>query len=246
MQSKKRTKVTDSSGWTHIVYGPSNAVNTKHTSADPLDFQSLESLSLEQVLEDHARLSKSWEKSDCWKTLSAFIQNTIVNRKDIRITNCVCLGLGSVSAGRVSSKCELAALVAILCLLSETHSIKTVVFQDPAFNDVDEAFFTKLGYSVVHTPLGFNTITHETFCFAPHLENEIFAMALRNVHPALCIGNSEPLKDKPLHSSAAFSKDMTEIFSQFNETTNSREMPEYDQDSWCQFTSIYWRCENTK
>lgn len=246
MQPKKRTTVTDSSGWTHIVHGPSNAVKTKHiTSHDP-NPQIPDGLSLEQVFESHARYVKTWENSNCWKNLSAFIQNTIVKRKDIRITSCVCLGLGSVSAGRFSSKYELAALVAILRLLSKTHSIQNVVFQDPAFNSVDEAFLTKLGYSVVPTPIGLDSIDDDTFCFAPHLENEIFAMALRKVHPALCVGNSELLKDKPLQSSATVSKDMVEVFRRFLEATDSKDMPEYDQDSWCQFTSIYWRRGNTQ
>ena len=246
MQPKKCTKITDSSGWTHIVHGPSNAIHTKYIGSHNKTQRTPDSTPLDQVSENHARYLDLWKKSDCWRRLADFIQNTVVQRKDLRLTKCICLGLGSVSAGRVSSKHELAALVTILCLLEKFHHIESVVFQDPAFNDVDTAFFTKLGYSVVPTPVGFNSIDNTTFCFAPHLENEIFAMALQNVHPALCIGNGGILNDRPLHSSATTSQDVLEVFRRFAEVTGSQKLPEYDEDPWCQFTNIYWLLEDTE
>ena len=247
MQPKKLSKIIDSSGWTHIVNGPSNAVsaqdiNSHNTSLQTFDITPLQ---IEQVLESHARYLDLWKNSDCWRSLAEFLQNTILSRRDLRITKCVCLGLGSLSAGRVSSKHELAALVTILSLLSNSHCIENVIFQDPAFNDVDEAVLIRLGYSVVSTPIGFESVDNTTFCFAPHLENEIFALALGGVHPALCIGNSDVLRDRPLNSSAKISKDMAEVFERFVKATGSEEMPEYDQDSWCQFTTIYWLLEDT-
>ena len=215
-------------------------MNANNLSSPHVTLRMVDRIPLDQVAEIHARFLECWESSDCWKTFADLYEKVLVSYKHLRLTNCVCLGLGSISEGRDSSRHELAALVSMLNLLGKRHTIKDVVFQDPVFNDVDKAFLTKLGYSVVSTPLGFESIDENTFCFAPHLENEVFAEALKGAYPALCIGNSDVEADRPLHSSANDFEISLDIFRRFTKATNSNKLPEYDRDSWCHFTSIYW------
>ena len=237
---KRRIEITDSSGWTHVVNGRRNALKTNRLGSQPNALQILDKIPLEQLVADHARCVELWKESACWKKVVNMLQNNVLSTQQIRLTSCVCLGLGSLSTGKQSSKHELAALVSMLRLLGKTHTIEQVIFQDPAFNDVDKAFLTRLGYSVVSTPSGFESIDQNTFCFAPHLEHDVFAMALKNTHPALCIGNSDILADRSLLPSAVDSKNTLEIFRTFVKATTSKMMPEFDRDTWCQFTSIYW------
>lgn len=236
----KRVEVTDSSGWTHVLHGRRNVRKTCKLSSQLDTLRLSDKIPLEQVVKDHARCVDLWKGSECWKNLATLLHRDVLSPQQRRLTSCVCLGLGSLSAGKASSKYEMAALVSILHLLSEVHLIDKVVFQDPAFNDVDEAFLTGLGFLTVQTPLGFESIDQNTFCFAPHLEHDVFAMALRGAHPALCIGNSNILADRPLHSTAVDSEDILEVFRSFINSTKSTMMPEFALDTWCQFTSIYW------
>ena len=255
---KKRVEVTDSSGWTHVVNGRKGAVDANDLGLQLSALHGADEIPLDEVKKNHTRYLRLWEGSECWKNLANVLEKDILSSKRTRLTNCVCLGLGSLSAGRDSSKYELAALVSILDLLGnirlwflkdalliqrigKNYAIQKVVFQDPAFNDVDEAFLNALGYSVVSTPLGLEIIDTSTFLFAPHLENNIFSTAVQHAHPALCIGNSDVLSGASLHESASDEKIMKETLRQFVEATELRPMPSFDRDTWCQFTSIYWR-----
>lgn len=241
---RKRLEVTDGSGWTHVVKGRASVLDASILTSPFQVLQRADKIPLELVAENHARCLDLWKASDCWNLVADFLENTILSSRDTCLTSCVCLGLGSLSGGRQSSRYELAALVSILQLLGKTHSIKNVVFQDPAFNEVDEAFLTHLGYRVVSTPSGFESVDQNTFCFAPHLEHEIFAMAIKTAHPAICIGNSDLLSEHSLNSSVGDSNSTLDVFHPFLEATNSKMMPVFDQDTWCQFTSIYWLRED--
>ena len=237
---KKRVEVTDSSGWTHVITGRTNVRKPSDICSQLSALQMSDKIPLELLVEEHMRYVNVWQESECWQKVVKILQDNVLSNSRIRLTNCVCLGLGSLSAGKESSKYEVAALVIILRLLGEAHAIEKVIFQDPAFNDVDEAFLTGLGYHTVSTPAGFESINQHTFCFAPHLEHDVFAMALRPAHPALCIGNSDILADRPLQSSAVDSKETLKVFRPFINATSSTTMPDFQQDTWCQFTSIYW------
>lgn len=237
---RERVEVTDSSGWTHVINGRRNVRKVYNPSPQLNALRSVDKTPLKQLVEDHARYVDLWERSECWQNVANILQDHVLSNPRIRLTKCVCLGLGSLSAGQASSKHEMAALDTILRLLGKTHVIEQVIFQDPAFNDVDEAFLIGMGYHTVSTPAGFESIDEHTFCFAPHLEHAVFALALKHAHPALCIGNSDILADPPLQSSAVHSKDVLEVFQPFSEVTRSKMMPDFQRDTWCQFTSIYW------
>jgi len=82
-----------------------------------------------------------------------------------------------------------------LVLQAEDHrtrgqdKIQSVIFQDPAFNEVDIEYLHGLGFKVVSTPSAFDYIDSKTFLFAPHLESNIYAMALERGSPALSVGS---------------------------------------------------------
>jgi len=122
------------------------------------------------------------------------------------------------------------------------HEIQEVFFQDPVFNQSDTNYLESLGYTVLDTPLGLNKITQHTFLFAPHLEHNIYALALDGSHPALCIGSEiETFVDGPAASpDDEARKREGEIFSRFSETMMSRPMPAFERDTWTYFTGMYW------
>lgn len=121
------------------------------------------------------------------------------------------------------------------------HTFTNVVFQDPAFTEIDRIFIGSLGYDVVSTPAAFDSIWETTFLFAPHLENTVFATALKNAHPALCIGNSDVKIDDCLRSSTAWVAGIGEVLGTYALAMQTKPMPDFDRDTWCQFTNLYWR-----
>ena len=206
-QHRKRLELSDSSGWTHVVHG------TKPRSVDKLELdKSLQSLKLDnnltlnELVQVFHRITAQWLQSTCHIKLQSLIREEILpalqaedpkppnegKKKASRITKCVCLGLGSLSASvSASPKYELAALMSILDILASYPGTSSdhadpdlnlpvlVTFQDPAFTEVDKTFLTaRLGHSVVETPQAFDLIDEETFLFAPHLEHDVLASAL--------------------------------------------------------------------
>ena len=116
----KRHAITDDTGWTHITKGPKSAVNTQRTKR-LLQHESIrrESLSLEtysQKFKNH--YTPRWLESTCYTKLKNILEdNVLPGTSNVKITNCVCLGLGSPTAGVEVSSWELAALVSLLEIL---------------------------------------------------------------------------------------------------------------------------------
>ena len=130
----------------------------------------------------------------------------------IRVTNCICLGLGSLS-GRMGvpeakpipdreikyhmdiSMAQLVAFENMMNVLKKNFVINDddVFLQDPTFNELDKGFLTSLGFKVVDSPASNNLITEETFFFAPHVVNSVAYSSLAANFPAVYIGN--PLRE---------------------------------------------------
>ena len=124
--------------------------------------------------------------------------------------------------------------------------------------------------TILQTPASFHLIDSTTFLFAPHLEHSIFALALEAAKgfPLLCIANSD-LNDV---SQSSFSGNVVSLIdhndnngrrrrngdgesnrerddnvvSEFANSRTSRPMPDFDRDTWCHFTSIYWPVQPSK
>lgn len=243
---KKRLEFTDDSGWTHITkgtlkqkhalqYAPSS---TCHENLSPTAIaRGLTIRDVSTFFEKHMRI---WKDSSCLQRLRVIFQNSIL-ASNIRITNCVCLGLGSFTGGKFleTSFFELAALVSILEILGKKHEIKRVYVQDPVFNSLDEDFLRSLGYNIVSTPEGFTKVDQSTFLFAPHLEWPVYFTALQNLLPSLCIGNNMlEYLGSPFEKTSAEARD---VFRDCVDKYSSSPMPDFERSSWCESTNIYWR-----
>ena len=239
----KRLQITDDHGWTHISKATHRSkIQPQYSFSDeklsPTTIP--RGLTIRDVNTSFNRYLKIWMNSSCLKKLQDAIKDTILT-SNIKITSCVCLGLGSLTGGKLpeTSFFELAALVTILEFLGEKHKISTVYMQDPVFNLLDEEFLRSLGFIVVPSPGGFTKIDKTTFLFAPHLEWPVYNTALRNTSPGLCIGNDiQEYIDSPLKTASAETKT---VFQTFVERYQAIAMPDFDRSSWCESTKIYWR-----
>ena len=248
---KKRQEITAPDGWTHVINGPKRLPTDR-----PNDLSSrLASLTISHPLgadEVHLQLQryrKSFLASSFQKRLESIIQASIPSSLFARLTGCVCLGLGSFTDGRETSKHQLVTLMWMLDALAPHHAICDVVFQDPAFNDSDKAYLESRGHTVVETPKAFEIIGPQTFLFAPHLERGVYAEALGNALPGLSVGSEVKLFIDQLVVRPTLSQNDAQaggwtrklkVFERFQEAMVSVPMPEHDRDTWCNSTTIYW------
>ena len=134
-QQHKRQQLTDSSGWTHIIKGPPSIIDPKSTSTRLSHARKSTSTNytLETYLDKfHNHYLPIWKSSTCFKSLSRiFEQEILPAQKNIRITQCVCLGLGSMTTGLESSSFELAALTSMLEILSTYLPISFPKYNTP-------------------------------------------------------------------------------------------------------------------
>ena len=239
----KPNHVTDDEGWTHIKKGPKAIPKSNDIS---IQFQNLKvdiQVSPSEISLQQQKHSKQWTNSQCLTQLQEFLEQDVLPLAHLGIDKCICLGLGSLTEGRESSKHQFATLLWMLDLLQERHSISEVIFQDPAFTKSDIAYLESLGYIVVETPRAFNAISRSTFLFAPHLERNVYASALEKAHPALCVGSDvRALLDgmKPAGPESGKHSEDEAIFAGFENEMLSRPFPEYERDTWWYFTRLYW------
>ena len=129
--------------------------------------------------------------------------------RGLKISNIICLGLGSLS-GAVGRCCcatttpeaEVRAnteVMAQLVFLEEwIEQIRkhfevpdsAIYFQDPMFNSLDREFLNSLVYTVISSPDSTFILNKETFLFAPFLEDIPLFMSLKTSFPAIYIGAS--------------------------------------------------------
>lgn len=116
---RKLQQVTDSSGWTHVVKGPPGIINPRTTGVRLERGKSSETkYTLETYLvKFREHYAPIWRESTCFKSLSRILEQAILPAENIIVTQCICLGLGSMTAGPESSSYELAALISILEIL---------------------------------------------------------------------------------------------------------------------------------
>lgn len=122
---QKRQQVTDPSGWTYITKGPKNNM----TSIAQLSSQRLQT---SLTIEDYAKKFNSeyrpqWQESACLQSLTQVLEQHVLPARNVALTKCICLGLGSLLVGNPTSSYELAALISMLDILSK-HS--TTFFPD--------------------------------------------------------------------------------------------------------------------
>ena len=120
---QKRQQITDESGWTHVTRGPKKAIDSQHLT--PLRPEKIPpGLTLDKFSEKFQKnYSGHWQASSCCKDLCRIFEQQILPLEYIIITNCVCLGLGSMTTGLDSSSYEMAALIFMLEILGKVTYI---------------------------------------------------------------------------------------------------------------------------
>ena len=240
----KRQKVIDAHGWTHVVRGPKlgHAHQRLATALDGLSVSSSpDNIDLQKVLQKY---DKIWTSSSACKKLLTLLEEDVIPVVEVPIRKCICLGLGSLSNGRESSRFQFSTLSSILHLLNQKSRVDQVIFQDPAFTRSDMEYLETKGHTVVASPAAFDLVDPNTFLFNPHLEHEYYAKAVEKHLPAITIGSDvDALLDGTSFPSdhQVGDPDMHSIFQRFTTKTRRRPMPNFEQDPWCLFTSLYWR-----
>ena len=240
---KKRLQITDDAGWTHITKTTNKQKYTLQSASWSKQLSPTQiprGITTQDVLVSLNKYMAIWKDSSCFSKLKILLRDIVLS-SNTEITSCVCLGLGSFSGGKFpeTSFFELAALVSLLEILSQKHEIKETYMQDPILNALDSELLQQLGYTVIPSPSGFSKIDSCTFLFAPHLEWSIYAAALQNTFPALCVGNDVmEYLDAPV---TATSEEARSCFRSFMENCHSVPMPSFDRSSWCESTRIYWQ-----
>lgn len=118
----KRIKVTDSSGWTHIIRG--SKAQKKQSYIKPMAHLKPQEVAANMTSVEKACMrlkgfASDWEKSECREKMEEMMEEVVLMSDRVNISNCVCLGLGSLTGvnGSKSSWYELVTLIWILEIL---------------------------------------------------------------------------------------------------------------------------------
>lgn len=118
-QQRKVHQITDPSGWTHVTKGPPGIIDPSTIGIHLENGKFAQPKYTQETYRDRLRThyAPTWRASTCFGALSLILERDILPAGNLVITQCVCLGLGSLTAGSESSSYELAALVSILEIL---------------------------------------------------------------------------------------------------------------------------------
>ena len=129
MSQQQRRQVTDSFGWTHVTKGRKNQRNLQFLLPTELKPTKVtKGLCIQKVDEKCKRYTRKWKESDCYTKLNHFLHQVVLASNGVIITNCVCLGLGSLTGTHsgvgenVDSWYQLVTLVSILETLRREYS----------------------------------------------------------------------------------------------------------------------------
>ena len=130
-------------------------------------FPRRKTLSLDEVEEDFTMVHKEIEK-DWIQTLGDCFERKFRMFEDTKFTQCVCLGLGSLSNHHPydpwpKNPLHLPIFLMILVgLLRKKHNIQDIYFQDPRFTAVDISFLRSQEYHVLDDARAFDIIDSST------------------------------------------------------------------------------------
>ncbi len=117
-EQQKRLQVTDASGWTRIIRGSRGQNHQSHISlhANEKLTEAPKDLTMDKVLEKFNKYCQKWKESTCFNDFQLILENDILASEQVNVTQCVCLGLGSLTSedGRDASMYELAFLFTTL------------------------------------------------------------------------------------------------------------------------------------
>ena len=119
----RRRNVQGVDGWTHVKRGPPARSASLDSSTDGARdlHQPRPGLTLGQIQEHSVRIAEKWKDTAMFEKVQRVFEEHILKLENIRITSCVCLGLGNLTTdiGRPDiCLIQLAALESMLELLS--------------------------------------------------------------------------------------------------------------------------------
>ena len=211
-------------------------------------------LSLSELQEKYQALYHKLRGSDVSYKMYQTFYDKLSLLPDIEMTNCVCLGLGSLTGleeqrlsvedveKREDSLHQLVVLTMILDtdLLGARHAVRDVWLQDPEFSETDHIFLESLGFTVIQHPKALEKITSNTFVSAPRVHPIIIAMVFITCHPALYIGNCLDRWIEMLSPDDAFP--VLETLTCYQDASRLVLFPVLEDSpySWTRVTGIYW------
>lgn len=205
-------------------------------------------LSPTEISETFQGYIQELEQPECYQALKSIFD---LDRKT-KLTQCICLGLGSFATGvgnfKNTSLHQLAVLTVILRILGASHSIKKVYFQDPVFTQDERAFLRSLGFKVLENPAACSNMSTNTFVFAPFLGWNVIADAFKVAFPALFVGVGPATYLDALESQRHFVPedntlyfDTINILRRFTDITSvGTALPKFDKESWTEGTTVHW------
>ena len=149
---------------------------------------------LKSMVDLHVTLKEAWEASPQHLEFSAAITKAM--HKPLRITSCMCLGLGSLCGElgpleppnlAANPMKQLITFETSISMLRQQHNISHVYFQDPVFNAVDRAFLESRGYTILESPASNTVLNEETYLFMPYVHVNVALATLREYFPMLVL-----------------------------------------------------------
>lgn len=132
----KRIKVTDPSGWTHIIRG--SKAQKKQSYIKPMSHLKPQEVAANMTSVEKACMrlkgfASDWQKSECREKMEEMMEEDVLMSDKVNISNCVCLGLGSLTGvnGSKSSWYELVTLIWILEILGMFRYMHTNLSPPP-------------------------------------------------------------------------------------------------------------------
>ena len=221
------------------------------------------SLTLSEIQQNYQVLHHKLRIPEVAYNIYHTFYDTLKLLPDIEITNCICLGLGTLTGvegqrlsaleiiGRENSLHQLVVLTMLLDtdLLGARHAVRDLWIQDPEFSETDHVFLESLGFIVLKHPKALEKITSNTFVFAPCVSYYLTVEVLTACHPALYMGNRLDHLVKQLsvtvakHSLDPLPLMVLETLTRFRDASRLVPFPVLEEDSplsWTRITGIHW------
>ncbi|KAG9241849.1 hypothetical protein BJ878DRAFT_205997 [Calycina marina] len=250
----RRTNVEDSEGWTHVM----NNANMNRCSGRRGDTHKQNAQTQQSQAGDNSEKYQSGytvemltHELDLYSThwrghkVSDDLKN-LFKDSDSVVNNIVVIGLGSLHNARFQAKndswSQLIAMRDIVDFLGPEVDVP-IVFQDPAFSDIDREFLASIGYKVVNAPDGWMSVGPYSLVYGIHCYNDVLSSVVEDSRPAMMIRNTvdpnSAFWDPFIHGSKAYHADLIKDYFQ-------TDFPQPENSNAFTDTKIYWRKASCK